>query len=81
MLYEMANEYGRARAEKEWSRLRMRRRIYEVPRPVPARITNALRNGDPITAKHIAKATENLKVQLIPFRKAKNTFYHLFGDT
>ena len=44
----------------------------------PARITNALRNGERITAKIIAKATEHLRVQVIPFWKAKNTLYHLF---
>ena len=45
-------------------------RIFEVPRPNPARVTNNLRNGKRITAETIAKATENFKEQLIPFWKA-----------
>ena len=59
----------------------MRRRISEVPRPNPGRITNALRNGERITAEIIAKATEHLKMQLIPFWKAKYMFYHLLDIT
>ena len=71
----------RALAEKEGSRLRMRRRISEVPRPNPARISNALRIHERITDESIAKATEHLKVQPIPFWKAKYKFYHLSERT
>ena len=60
----------RARAENDGSRLRMRRRIYEVQRPNHAQITNALRSGKRITAEIIAKATKDLRVRVIPFWKA-----------
>ena len=59
----------------------MRRRISEVPRLNPARITNALQNGKRITAEITAMATEHLRVQVIPFWKAKNTLYHILERT
>ena len=51
--------------------------MYEVLRPNHVQITNALRNGKRITEEIIAKATEHLRVRVIPFWKAKNTLYHL----
>ena len=36
-----------------------------------------LRNGDRLTAKSIAKNTEHLRVQKIPFWSAKNPLYQL----
>ena len=59
----------------------MRWRISEVPRRNHAQITNALQNGKRITAKIIAKATEHLRVRVIPFWKAKNRLYHLTNQT
>ena len=47
----------------------------------PARITNALRNGERIIAEITAKATEHLGVQVISFWKAINTLYHLLERT
>ena len=59
--------------KKKGPGFRMRRKISEVPRPNHAQITNALRNGERITAEVIAKATEHLRVRVIPFWKVKNT--------